>query len=45
VVQKATNETYKPFPSPTCQHKRGPFEFSCGIDITRALLVKESLKE
>ena len=45
MVQKAINETHKRFPSTTCQHKRGPFEFSCGIDMTRVLVVKESLEE
>lgn len=30
---------------PVSLHRRGPSEFSCGIDFDRALLVEESLDE
>jgi hypothetical protein len=44
-LPKATGGFRKSFPHPTCRRRQGPFEFSCGIDMTRALIVKESLKE
>jgi hypothetical protein len=44
-VPKEKGGTGKRFPRPACQHRRTPFEFSCGNDIPRALLVRESLKE
>jgi hypothetical protein len=31
--------------NPVCQHRIGPFEFSCGFDDRQALLVEESLDE
>jgi CRP-like cAMP-binding protein len=44
-MQQAVGQTHQHVPSPTCQDRRGPAQFSCGIDLRRALVVKESLKE
>jgi hypothetical protein len=34
-----------PVSQPVALHRRSPSEFSCGIDLERALLVEESLDE
>jgi len=44
-LPNAKKRDRKTFPKPICQHRRGPFEFSCGFDDPRALLVEESLDE
>lgn len=45
-LPQSIGKTGSKFPSqPVCLHRRSAFEFSCGIDNRRALLVEESLEE
>jgi hypothetical protein len=44
-LQKATERVAAHFPDPVGQRRRSAFEFSCGLDDPRALLVEESLDE
>jgi hypothetical protein len=44
-VQMAKHETYARRFLAVCQHRRGPFEFSCGFTGPRARFVEQSLDE
>jgi hypothetical protein len=44
-VQMAKHETYAGRLHAVCQHRRGPFEFSCGFIGPRARFAEQSLDE
>jgi hypothetical protein len=43
--RRRNNRTGKKMPRVECLRRQSPYEFSCGLDDSRALLVEESLDE